>query len=174
MDIMFCEGGFGLGTFYSYAFSNLTKGFIDFSISETKDAREVEIFDYFGNSVILGKKNRVLLLPLNVGIQYRLFEKYLTDNLRPYIRGGIGPSISIITPYEKEFFNAFSYSTNKAAINGYIGFGADFGLSKSNLFGINIRYYYTHFFDKGVENIYNKYRKNIASFYITLNLGIMY
>ncbi|MCF8266752.1 MAG: hypothetical protein K9I69_01630 [Ignavibacteriales bacterium] len=174
VDLMFGEGGFGLGTFLRKSFSEDFKGFVDFSFSESKDDKEVEYIDYFGQTYVFGKVNRVFLLPLNFGIQYRLFRKSVTDNLRPYLCLAVGPNFIMTTPYEKEFFNAFGQAKIKYALGGYIGFGADFGLSKSNLLGLNIRYSYAHLFDKGVENLQNSFRSNLAHLYITLNIGIMY
>jgi hypothetical protein len=45
LDIMFSEGGFGLGGFYRRQFSDLITGFTDISISEAKDEREFEYYD---------------------------------------------------------------------------------------------------------------------------------
>ena len=174
IDILVGESGFGLGTFYRYSFTNTTTGFVNFSISESKDEREFEYIDWYGQSYVVGKKNRVFFLPVNFGLQYRMFEKTVTENLRPYINAGVGPTFLITSPYEKEFFNSLGYARMEYAVGGYIGLGANFGLSKSNLVGLNIRYYMAHIFGKGVENLENKYRKNISTFYITLNLGVMY
>ncbi len=174
LDIMFSDGGFGLGTFYRKKFTPTIKGFIDFSFSESKNDREFEYFDYYGNSIVIGKKNRVFLLPLNAGIQYRLFRKDLTDNLRPYVVAGIGPTLAISTPYKEEFFTSFKYAKLNFAIGGYIGFGADFGLGKRQLVGLNMRYYYTKFLDEGVEHMTNQIKTEIGAFYITLNIGLMY
>ncbi len=174
MDIMFGEAGFGLGTFYRKQLSMKWTVFADLSISEAKDEREFEYYDIWGQSFILGKKNRVFAIPINLGLQYRLFENVIFDNLRPYINFGVGPTLALTTPYEEEFFNAFSYTQTKTALGGYIGFGANFGLDKSSLIGMNFRYYYTHFFDEGVESLYGRYKKNIGSFFVTLNIGLMY
>lgn len=174
VDLMFGDSGFGIGSFYRHSFALDLAGFVDFSISESKDTREVEYIDYFGQIRTIGKKNRVFTLPLNFGLQYRLFEEVLTDNLRPYINFGIGPNFIITTPYELEFFSSFSKAQLKVAAGGYIGFGADFGLSKSSLFGINARYYYAHLFDDGVESLEGRIRKEISHFYLTLNIGWMY
>lgn len=174
VDVLVGEGGFGLGTFLRHSFSNDVTGFVDFSISESKDEREFEFIDYFGRSVIVGKKNRVFFLPLNFGVQYRIFTNSLTSNLRPYLNAGAGPTLFVTTPYEQEFFKAFGDARAKYAVGGYVGFGADFGLSKSNLIGLNFRYYVAQLFGDGVENLHNKFRKTISSFYVTLNLGIMY
>lgn len=174
MDILIGDGGFGLGTFFRHAFTNKITGFIDFSISESKDDREFEYIDIYGQPFVIGKKNRVFILPLNVGVQYRLFAKELTENLRPYVNAGVGPNFIISTPYNEEFFKAFGNATMQYALGGYVGIGANFGLSKSNLVGLNVRYYYAKIFGEGVENLQNSFRTNISSIYITLNIGIMY
>lgn len=174
LDIMFGEGGIGFGGFYRRQFSNNFTGFVDLSISEAKDPREFEYVDYFGQTYTLGKKNRVFLIPVNFGFQYRLFKRVIHDNLRPYINAGIGPSIVITTPYEQEFFDAFGDAQTKLTLGGYIGFGANFGLDKSSLIGINFRYYVVRFFDKGVESLAGKFKKDIGGFFLTINLGLMY
>lgn len=173
-DLIFSGGGFGLGGFFRRAFSTTVKGFVDMSFSEYKDEREVQYVDYFGRTFTFGKKNRVFLLPVNIGIQYRLFENSLTDNLRPYINFGVGPNFVITTPYKMEFFNSFGKAKLKVAMGGYVGFGAYFGLSEKNLLGINLRYYFIHLFNNGVESLYGRFKKDLGGFYITLNLGVMY
>lgn len=174
VDLMFGEGGFGLGTFLRQEFSIKLTGFVDLSFSESKDEREFQYVDYFGNTYTVGKKNRVFILPLNFGLQYRLFEDDITSTLRPYLNVGVGPTLVITTPYEQEFFTSFGEAQAKYAAGGYVGFGANFGSSKSNLVGINMRYYYIHLFDDGVENLYGRFRKDLAHFYLTINIGIMY
>ena len=178
LDIMFSDGGFGLGGFYRRQLSNTLTGFVDISVSEAKDEREFTYTytDFYGyiDTYTLGKVNRVFLVPVNFGLQYRLFESVISDNLRPYINAGVGPSIAVTTPYDKEFFKAFGFARTKYAVGGYIGFGANFGLDKSNLVGINLRYYVNHFFDEGVESIEGRFNKDITGFYLTINFGIMY
>jgi hypothetical protein len=84
-DLMFGEGGFGLGTFYRRSFSRNWAGFVDLSFSEMKDEQEIEYVDYYGNTFVYNKQNRVFLLPLNFGFQYRLFSDALTEGFRPYL-----------------------------------------------------------------------------------------
>lgn len=106
IDLMIGEGGFGFGGFYRYNYTNTFTGFVDFSISESKHEREIERYDIFGYPLpIYGKKNRVFLLPLNFGVQYRLFYESLTDNLRPYLSLGVGPTMFVTTPAQEEFLN---------------------------------------------------------------------
>jgi hypothetical protein len=174
LDVMFSEGGFGLGGFYRRQLSQELTAFTDISISEAKDDREFEYVDYFGNTYTVGKKNRVFMVPLNFGMQYRLFEDVIYDNLRPYINAGVGPTMVVTTPYDKEFFKAFGYAQMKIAAGGYFGFGANFGLDKSSLVGINVRYYIVRFFDNGVESLEGRYKKTLGGFFLTINLGMMY
>lgn len=171
---MFGDGGFGVGTFLKKSFSTKVSGFIDLSFSESKNEREFEYFDYYGRSIVIGKENRVFFIPLNIGIQYRLFEKELSDNLRPYFSVGVGPTLGISTPYKEEFFSSFKYAQFHFAVGGYIAFGADFGLSKKSLLGLNMRYYYSKFIGKGVEHMTDQVKNEIGAFYITLKIGLMY
>lgn len=174
MDIMFSDGGFGLGTFYRNSFSESLTGFIDFSISESKDEREIEYVDYFGQIRSVGKKNRAFLFPVNAGLQYRIFKNQLTDNLRPYINAGIGPTFVVTTPYEEEFFSSFKHAKLTMAAGGYIGFGANFGLSKKNLIGLNFRYYFIYTINKGIERLENNYDNFLGGFFLTINIGLMF
>ena len=173
-DILLGESGFGFGGFYRHELSTKFTLFGDFSFSESKDQREFEYIDYYGNSFTVGKINRVFQIPVNFGAQYRLFEKELTDNLRPYINAAVGPTFVLTTPYEEEFFNAFGSATVHFAAGGYVGFGANFGLDKSNLIGLNFRYYHIQFFDEGVESLEGRFNKTIGGFYVTINFGFMY
>jgi hypothetical protein len=179
MDLIFSEGGFGLGTFYRRNVSDDITLFTDFSISEAKDPQEFTYIDYFGQTQTPNKINRAFLLPVNFGMQYRLFEKAIFDNLRPYIDAAIGPSIVVTTPYDKEFFSAFGKAHARFTLGGYFGIGANFGLDKSSLVGLNIRYYIIHFFNQGIEILdptvtNGRLENNLGGVFITLNIGMMY
>lgn len=175
VDLMIGEGGFGLGGFYRHNFSNSITGFVDFSISESKHSKEIERFDIFGYPLpIYGKKNRVFLLPLNFGVQYRLFSKTLTNNLRPYLAFGVGPTMFVTTPAQQEFFKSFGDAKALYGAGGYIGLGANFGGNSNNLTGLNLRYYVLHLFNDGVEQYFGDFEKNLQHVALTINIGIMY
>lgn len=176
LDIMFSEGGIGLGFFYRRQLNQKLTFFSDLSISEAKDDQEIEFVDPFYpyQSFTYGKKNRIFLIPLNFGLHYRIFERVLSDNLRPYFNAGIGPTMVVTTPYEREFFNAFGKAQATYAAGGYIGFGANFGLDNSSLVGLNIRYYIIKLFGDGVESLYGKYKKELGGIFLTINVGMMY
>ena len=98
----------------------------------------------------------------------------LSDNFRPYFNLGVGPTMVVTTPYDREFFNAFGKAQSKFAVGGYIGFGGNFGLDNSSLVGLNIRYYVIRLFGDGVESLYGKYKKQLGGIFLTINLGMMY
>jgi hypothetical protein len=173
-DLLIGESGFGFGGFYRRQLSTKLTLFGDVSISEAKDEREIEYIDIYGQTFTIGKQNRVFQIPITLGAQFRLFENELTDNLRPYINAGVGPTIALTTPYAEEFFRAFSYSQVHYAVGGYVGFGANFGLDQKSLIGINVRYYYTQFLDEGVEILKDRFKDHLSGFFITLNFGFMY
>jgi hypothetical protein len=174
LDLMIGDGGFGLGGGYKKEISNVLTYFVDFSISEVKDDREFEYIDYWGRIIVVGKKNRIFQIPLNIGLQYRLFRESLTDNLRPYISLGVGPNFVITTPYSEEFFNSFGSAQGRVALGGYVGLGANFGIDQKNLLGLNIRYFYSHLFNGGVEGMENIYKENLSGIYLTITIGTMF
>ena len=175
LDVIFSEGGIGFGGFYRYSLSNELTFFTDLSMSESKDDQEiVRINPFTLQPFTLFKKNRVFILPLNFGLQFRLFSDKIYDNLRPYINFGIGPTMVLTTPNVQEFFKAFGDAHAKYALGGHIGFGANFGIDKSNLVGINVRYYFIHLFDRGVEGLIGKFRNNLGGIFLTINIGFMY
>jgi hypothetical protein len=174
VNVMFGEGGFGLGSFLRKELSKNLSGFVEFTISESKDDREFDYVDYYGVVYTRNKKNRVFAIPVNLGLQYRLFSDDLTDNMRPFISVAAGPTFVITNPYEKEFFEALGFSTMKLALGGSVAFGANFGVSKSSLLGITIKYSFAHLFDEGVENLVGVFRNNLSTLSISLDLGLQY
>src|SRR3989304_2053044 len=106
LDILISNNGFGLGGFYRRQYTNELFGTVTFAISDAKDDNEIEYVTYYGQTIVPGKINRFLLIPLDVGVQYRLFADDIHDNFRPYINAAIGPTLVFASPYEREFFNS--------------------------------------------------------------------
>ncbi|MFA6596961.1 MAG: hypothetical protein WCS69_04500 [Ignavibacteriaceae bacterium] len=174
VDLMFGEGGFGLGGFYRNNLNNTLTFFTDMSISEAKDENEFEYIDYWGQTYTAGKKNRIFLVPFFAGLQNRFFANDLGDNFRPYLNFAAGPAMVVTTPYAREFFNSLKYAQANFTVGGYIGLGANFGIDQKHLAGINIRYYVIQFFNQGIESLEGKPKKTFGGFYITINIGSMY
>ena len=195
LDILISNDGFGFGTFYRREFSRTLSGFASFSISESKDEREVERFDPFTQtSFTPGKYSRFLVLPLMFGVQKRMFEDDITETFRPYINAGVGPTMIFATPFveisensgirQVEFFSSLGKGQPHYTIGGYIGVGANFGADISSVFGVNFRYYFTYLLGDGLPSLYAYSRadgvqiisrkKDFGGFFITLNVGMAY
>jgi hypothetical protein len=194
-DILISNDGFGLGTFYRRLFTPDLSGVISFSISESKDEREVEQFDpYYQISYVPGKLNRFLVLPLMIGVQYRLFREDIVETFRPYVNAGAGPAMiyqmpfvqfaqtsSGLQPEQVDFFKAIGRGHPHYTASAYIGVGANFGAMGSNVFGVNFRYYFTNLYSGGLPSLYNENtyavagtKKDFGGFFITINVGMGY
>ncbi len=194
MDILFSTGGFGLGVFYRKEFSPDIAGVVSFSVSESKDEREVEQIDPFTQTTYVpGKLNRFLVLPLTFGIQYRLFRDEIVDTFRPFLNAGVGPAMIYMMPFVRlsqgsdgslqteqvEFFSAIGDGQAHYTATAYLGFGANFGTEKMGMLGVNFKYYFTYLFSNGLPSVYNPANGAVTSnktdfggFVITLNVGI--
>lgn len=198
IDVLVSNDGFGLGTFYRREFSEDLLGFGMLSISESKDEREFEQFDpyYYGVSYVPGKLQRFLVVPLTFGVQYRLFRDEITDNFRPFVNIGAGPTMIFSAPFAEftptgagdfqstqiEFFKSLGRGQAHYTASAFIGVGANFGSEKSNVFGVNFRYYFTYLFGHGLPSLYKERtagqviatKKDFGGFFITLNVGMAY
>lgn len=187
-DIMLSNNGFGAGGFYRHEFSEELSMMVTLALSDVKDDEEIEYFDYFGNSFIPGKKNRLLMIPLMAAVQLRLFKEDIVDNFRPYLSAGVGPTMMFVAPYsytttisdstngtatfseDVEFFESLKFGQAKYTIGGYLSAGAYFGAPYGTLMGLSIRYYFVPF-PSGIEVMDGVRVKNFGGFYITLNIG---
>lgn len=195
-DVLVSTDGFGLGAFFRREVTSDISWFLSFSVSESKDSREVERFDpYTGQSFVPGKLNRFMVLPLMAGLQYRVFREEIMDSFRPYLNAGVGPTMVYAMPFSKitsvangyvqveqvEFFKSIGMGKAHYTMSAYIGIGANFGNEKTNALGVNFRYYFTYLFGDGIPSLYNQSTGAISSsktdfggFFITLNIGLGY
>lgn len=170
VDLMLSNGGIGLGTFYRWETSADFSMFVDFSISESKDDNEFQVYNYYGQSITLGKVNRFLVMPLCFGVQQRLFREEILDNFRPYVSAGVGPTILYVFPENEEFINALGKGHPEYTGGGYVGLGAHFGSDVTNLIGLNLRYYYVPY-PPGIEGLQGQPRKQFGGFFISVSFG---
>ncbi len=178
VDILLSNSGFGLGGFYRHQYTEELFGTLSIGFSEVNDPNEVEEEDIYGNTFVPGKINRFLLIPLHVGVQYRLFADEILDNFRPYVNATVGPTMVFATPYSREFFNSIGYGQAHYTLGGYVGLGAFFGSDRGTLSGINIRYYFERF-QRGIDSMQNddgsiEKMTDFGGFFITLNLGELF
>lgn len=188
VDLMLSNNGFGLGTFYRKRETADISWFGSLAVSDIKDDQEVQYYDIYGRSFSPYKKNRLFLIPLFGGVEYRLFREEIADNFRPYVSAALGPAMMVIAPYQREvktdlgngqsitqfeqteFFASMKYATAQYTVGGYIGAGAYFGSEGGTLSGISIRYYFIPF-QEGIETLQGVLVNNFGGLYITLNFG---
>lgn len=186
LDLLLSNNGFGMGAFYKYEMNDELSFVFNFAISDVKDDAEVEQYDFYGQSYIPNKKNRLLLIPLTVSVQYRLFKDDIVDNLRPFITAGIGPTMVFVAPYlsnqvsydlfgspyrEKiDFFTSLKYGSPRYTFGGFIGAGVYFGMDKGTTTGLSVKYFLAPFPD-GIEVMDGGYIKNFGGLFIMLTFG---
>jgi hypothetical protein len=190
LDLLVSNNGFGAGFFYRSELSDELAALVSLAISDVKDDAEVEYVDYFGQTFVPGKKNRLLLIPLMGGVQYRLFKDDIMDNFRPFVMAGAGPAMIYVAPYanpvtvsladgvsyteynQVDFFSSLGKGRPRYTFGGFVGAGAYFGLDRGTLTGISMRYYYVPF-PKGIEILDHVPVKQFGGFYITINFGFI-
>jgi hypothetical protein len=170
LDLMLSNGGIGVGTFFRREYSADFSAFIDFSVSESKDDNEFQVYNMYGQSITLGKVNRFLVLPLCLGVQQRFFREEILDNFRPYLSAGLGPTMLYVFPENEEFINALGHGHPEYTVGGYLGLGAYFGSDVTNLIGLNLRYYFVPY-PAGIEGMQGVPRTSFGGFFITVNIG---
>jgi outer membrane protein W len=191
LDLLMSNNGFGLGMFYRYELTDEFSLMLNFAISDVKDETEFEQYDYYGNSFVPGKKNRLLLIPLMASVQYRLFKDDIVDNFRPFINAGLGPTMVFVAPYAHpttyyysdgsyytdpgkiDFFTSLKYGKMRYSLGGYIGAGAYFGMEKGTLTGLSVKYFLAPFPD-GIEVMEGGYIRNFGGLFITLTFGSLF
>ncbi len=175
MNIFISGNGYGGGAFYQRIISKSMLLFADLGISGARNTDEQELYDPYSNSYLVPEKiNRLYLLPLMFGVQYRVLSDVFTDSFRPFVGIGIGPACIIATPYKREFFSSFGYSTLYVKPGGFIGIGANIGGFGRNVSGISMRYYIIPFGNGGLESIRNLPITDFGGIFLALNIGWAY
>lgn len=188
IDLDLSNNGFGMGFFFRHEYSEELSGMLSFTISDVKDNNEVEQYDWYGNSVIPGKLNRLLLMPLFASVQYRLFKDDIADNFRPYLTGGLGPTMILVAPYatytpavdffgnaymqqnQIDFFTSMKYAQPRYTFGGFVGAGIYLGSQQGTITGISVRYLYVPY-SPGIEVMQGGFMKTFGGLFLTLTFA---
>lgn len=181
LQILLTNSGFGLGGYYQHSVSKDVSLTFEMSLGSGKDEREVKFFSYIGRSYIPNKANYLLMLPISMGIQHRLFREAIVDNFRPYLQVTAGPTFGWEYPYFKDcdgdgrfdesvecegggFEKTYDSITSivrgapRFGFGGIVAVGAHFGSNRRLTQGVRIGYAFSYFFkeiellDNSVEN----------------------
>ena len=166
-------GTIGFTTGGIYASFNLMRqfspdqiGFLSIGFTTARDAQEIDRIDFFGNTFTFGpdpvsgqlipKQNGILMMPVTVGLQQRLFRRDITNSFRPFVEVGLGPTVGYVfqlarlnpggnpsNPDDYDYsFRGGIFNPRYVTIgaNGFVGAGAYFGNNFMMLQGLTVRY----------------------------------
>jgi hypothetical protein len=85
------------------------------------------------------RRSDVMLVPLFLGLRRNVWADKV-EGILPYTQIGAGPVAGINFPYGYGFWGSISHATTTWTLGGFFGFGANFGLSKKFVGGIDVRY----------------------------------
>jgi len=119
-----------------------------------------------------GKINRLFLIPFTFGFTKILFNNSIAGSFRPFTSVGAGPSLILSTPYEIEWFKAWSSHKSYLRFGGFIQIGAYFRAIGKSVSTIGLKYYYIPFGGKGLESIEDSPIKDFGGIFLTLDVGI--
>lgn len=174
LNVLFSNSGYGLGFFYERKFSQTLSGFFDLAMNGARKGDELEVFNRDPNSVhyltyyVPNKVNRVYHMPLMIGVKKNVFGDALFNNFRPFFSVGVGGTLIMTTPYNKEFFSAFGDASFDATYGGFVGFGAELS-ERSPGIAFSARYYYLPK-EPGVESVVKEPITDFGGLFLTLNV----
>ncbi len=171
-NLLFSDNGVGAGFFIQWELDNSTQMFTNLYISGARNTDEIDYLFPDGSYRVPGKINRLFMFPLSLGIRRILFEDHLSENFKPFISAGLGPTFIMSTPYEREFFNSFGYASFYTRFNFFADLGAFFGFTSKTRSGVNIRYYFIPFGGAGLESIEGNPIQNFGGIFLSLIFGI--
>ncbi len=173
IDVLFSNFGFGGGAFYRHEYTSDLTGFVTLDISGVKNPDEITLYDPYTGLLVgpANKVNDIFMMPVAVGVQYRILSDVISENLRPFINAGAGPTMILAAPDSLEFFSGIGHAAIHWAPDVFVGLGANFGSDKRVVTSVNFRYYYIPY-KPGVESILGQPITEFGGFFITLNWGI--
>lgn len=141
------EFGFGIGAAGRTRLTNDLSIAVELAVGAGRDEREQQFFvGFFGDSVIPFKRNYVLLAPLHIGLEQRLFRRSVEDNFRPFVHASVGPTLALQWPYFDDrdnngqrdegeetlgMFEGLNASEPRLGVGGTVAVGAAFGRGRT-------------------------------------------
>lgn len=97
-SVALTTGGFALGGGTRTVLDARRRGVVEVSVGGVSDERETRFSGPEGVA-IPSKYAYVLLVPTRAGVEQRLFARQVEDNVRPFVRLGLGPTLALSRPY---------------------------------------------------------------------------
>lgn len=178
LDIMFSGSGYGFGMFFQKSISRDFVAVVNTFFTGVRNTSELEVFDgYTGQWVVPGKSNRLSMVPLMFGVNYKLFQSTLGENFRPFLSGGFGPVFIFQNPYVTregqviDYFSSWKDAQSHIKYGGYIGIGATISVAQKSNFQVNLRYYTIPYGQDGLESIQGNPITNFGGPFVTVSIG---
>lgn len=174
LDLYLSNSGFAAGVHYKYLLNISHSIGTKFFVSGARNTDEYEYYDYItGERFIPNKINRLFNMPLTIFYQYQPFASkgVINKNFSPFISAGAGFSMILKTPYDKDFFDSFSYATWYVKPAMSVGLGANVKTSAQGFIGVNFEYYYIPFGGKGLESVIDSPIKDFGGAFLSFTLG---
>lgn len=173
LNVVLSNNGFGLGGYYEVYFSPSFSIFASLFISGARNTDEFEYYNPMtGEIFIPGKVNRLYMLPFTIGFNRFVFTNLFNSNFSPYLSLGVGPTLIVSTPYQKEFFTSFAYARYYVRFGSFLGLGVNFPTTTKSYFGVSARYFWIPFGGNGLESIIDMPIRDFGGVFIGFNLGI--
>lgn len=138
IEVLLTNSGFGLGGFLGAPLGENTLWRLEAGLGAVKDEREVAFFDRFGGRDVPNKANYLLELPVQVGLERRLFASRIEADFRPFVSAAAGPVLGWVYPYyddENENGTLDPDEPTHDVISGLPGGSLHTGLTVSAHFG---------------------------------------
>lgn len=173
VEVLFSGSGFGFGGFYQRAFGDDFVGFVSAAISGARNSSEFEsaydpdTYQWY----VPGKVNRLYMLPVTIGLNMKVLQNELSDNIRPFISAGVSPTFIFSAPYSEDLFTSWSHATSYLRGGVFAGVGTYIGSPNKGSLGVNVRYYFIPFGGNGLESIRDLPMKDFGGLFLSLSIG---
>ena len=105
-----------------------------FEISGVRGDKEFTYVDQFGYPQKLNQKRYMILIPMTVGYQKRLFKDTIEDNFRPFYHLELGPVLGLRFPVGHGFNGNIKRGKTGLTFGGFVGVGVEIMQAKRNSF----------------------------------------
>lgn len=168
-NIALSDYGLGVGGQLRIGLSKYTEGIVSLKIAGLKDPTEQTFTDFFGYRTIPEKYQRIISIPLYVGLKKRFFAEAISDDFRPYSSLSAGPTFAFSYSYFEDFnengfrendgriypfvepvndiFTGWDNSEIHWGFGGEFVLGVDFGDNFANLSSVQFGYTMNYFSD---------------------------
>lgn len=168
-NLSLSDFGLGVGGQFRIGLARYTEGIATLKVTGLKDPTEQTFTDFVGNRTIPEKYQRVIAIPLHIGLKKRFFANAISDNFRPYASLSAGPTFAFSYSYFLDFnengfrendariypfvepvndiFSGWDNSKTHWGLGGEFVLGVDFGDNFANISSVQFGYTMNYFSD---------------------------